>query len=364
MTAAWGVLTWLTGGSALAQQDQRPPATAVPASLTARAVSEEDMQQVFAEVQTPHKYGVVLHGAEGESVDCPSVFRRGERWYMVYVAIKDKVGYETRLAASDDLLNWTSLGTILPFAEDGWDSGQAEGGVARVDPTWGGSSERQAYDGKYWMSSVGGALQGYETDPLSIGIAWTTAPERPIPWNRLPDNPVLSPGQSDARWFEKATLYKSFVLWDSRQSLGAPFVMFYNAKQSGKAWERIGMALSHDMTHWTRYGEDPVIDNQTGISGDPQIVRMGDLWVMFYFGFIWKPGAFDTFACSHDLVHWTKWDGPHLVEASEPYDKTFAHKPWLLKHDHVVYHFYCAVGSKGRGIALATSQDMHSATAQ
>ena len=49
------------------------------------------------------------------------------------------------------------------------------------------------------------------------------------------------------------------------------------------------MAVSEDMVHWKRYGDGPVIDNGNGISGDPQIVRMGDLWVMFYFGAGWKP---------------------------------------------------------------------------
>lgn len=74
-------------------------------------------------------------------------------------------------------------------------------------------------------------------------------------------------------------------------------------------------------------------DQKTGISGDPQIVRLGDVWVMFYFGTLWEPKAFDTFACSYDLVHWTKWTG-------------------------VVYHFYCAVGDQGRVIGLATSKDL------
>jgi hypothetical protein len=104
-----------------------------------------------------------------------------------------------------------------------------------------------------------------------------------------------------------------------------------------------------------------VIDNGRGISGDPQIVRMGDVWTMFYFGAGWKPGAFDTFACSYDLVNWTKWTGPDLIAPSEPWDKTFAHKPWVLKHDGIVYHFYCAVGEEGRAIALATSKDLRAA---
>ena len=51
---------------------------------------------------------------------------------------------------------------------------------------------------------------------------------------------------------------------------------------------------------------------------------------------------------------------PHLdlIAPSEPYDETYAHKPWLVKHDGIVYHFYCAVGDQGRVIALATSKDL------
>jgi predicted GH43/DUF377 family glycosyl hydrolase len=176
----------------------------------------------------------------------------------------------------------------------------------------------------------------------------------------LANNPVLGPAQADARAFEKDTLFKSHIIRDPENKTGHPFVMFYNARQNGAAVERIGMAVSDDMIHWSRLGASHVLDNgdQRGISGDPQLVRMGDLWVMFYFGAFWKPGAFDTFACSRDLVHWSKWTGPDLIAPSEPWDKEYAHKPWLIKHDGVVYHFYCAVGNEGRVIALATSKDL------
>ena len=317
------------------------------------------MQRVYDEAKTPYKYGIVLQPSnQDEYFDCPNVFRYGDKWYMLYVAIKNKVGYETYLAESDDLLAWKPLGKVLPFAKEGWDKWQADGSLALVDPTWDGSAELHPFDGKYWMSYFGGAKQGYETDPLSLGLAWTKMPNEPRPWTRLAENPVLGPAQPDARPFERVTLYKSHILWDKSQTLGYPFVMYYNGKQQGRGIERIGVAVSKDMVHWSRYGDGPVIDNGSGISGDPQIVRMGDLWVMFYFGAFWQPGAFDTFACSHDLVHWTKWTGEHLISSSEPWDKTFAHKPWMLKHDGVVYHFYCAVGTAGRVIALATSRDM------
>jgi hypothetical protein len=231
--------------------------------------------------------------------------------------------------------------------------------VALEDPTWGGSYALERFDGRYWLTYCGGALQGYETDPLAAGVAWTSDPSKAAPWTRL-DRPVLSRDQPDVRDFEWLTQYKSNVVRYPARSLGHPFVTFYNAKTKS-GYERIGMAVSDHITRWLRYGRDPVIDNGPGISGDPQVVRMGDAWVMFYFGAFWKPKAFDTFACSYDLVRWTRREGPHLVEPSEPWDRTFAHKPWMVKHGGVVYHFYCAVGDQGRVIALATSKDLRRA---
>ena len=71
------------------------------------------------------------------------------------------------------------------------------------------------------------------------------------------------------------------------------------------------MAVSDNMREWHRYGVAPLIDNGSGISGDPQITRIGDVWVMFLLRrFSGSAGAFETFACSYDLTHWTKWDGP------------------------------------------------------
>lgn len=322
----------------------------------APSVSQKDLEQIHDQVKTPFKRGIIIRGEDKKLVDCPSVFRFNGKWFMLYVCM-NKVGYETHLAESNDLIEWDPLGKVLSFRPDGWDMWQCDGGVALADHNWEGTHELAQFNGKYWMSYIGGALQGYETDPLSIGMAWTRTPDQPVEWNRIPENPVLRPSDPDARPFEKKTLYKSQIIWDKSESLKHPFVMYYNGKQEGKqAIERIGMAVSNDMVHWSRYGDGPVIDNGRGISGDPQIVRIGDLWVMFYFGHVWKPKAFDTFACSRDLVNWTKWEGPHLIEPSEPWDKTFAHKPWVLKHDGVVYHYYCAVGDEGRVIALATSK--------
>jgi len=276
----------ITAMAGMATAGEPPEREVIPAKAGGPPVSAERMKEIYEEIKTPYKYGVVLKGAGGRMVDSPGVFRHGDKWHMVYITF-DGTGYETMLAVSDNLLDWKPLGTILPFRENTWDAKQAAGYIALQDHRWGGSATLARHDGRYWISYLGGNLPGYETDPM-----------------------------------------------------------------------RIGMAVSHDMKTWLRYGREPVVDNGKGLSGDPQLVKIGDTWVMFYFGAFYKPKAFETFAASHDLVTWTKWDGPHLIEPSEPWDATYAHKPWVIKHEGVVYHFHNAVGNQGRVIALATSKDL------
>ncbi len=332
-------------------------AMAKPPSGGSGVVPDAVMRDVYEKVRTPHKYGLVLLPDEDVWNDTPSVFRWRSTWYMMYSvfdAAADR-GYQTRLASSPDLLDWTPLGTTLPFRNGAWDADQAAGSVSLQNTKWGGPQTLQRHDGRYWMSYIGGDDAGYEAGDLGIGMAYTGDPSYPGVWQRF-DSPALSPNDPQARWWEGSKLYRSNIIHDPSARLGAPYVMYYNATSSNT--ERIGIAISRDMVHWTRYRFDPVIDNGSGISGDPQVVRMGDLWVMFYFGAFWKPGAFDTFACSYDLVNWTKWDGPDLVASSESYDAIYAHKPWVINHNGVVYHFYNAVTRRGRRIALATSEDL------
>jgi len=330
-------------------------------------VSPERMTAIYDEVKTPYKQGIVIEPQAEKKVDCPAVFRHDGKWYMVYIQLEPapQEGYTTQLAESSDLLHWKPLGTVLPRGPDGaWDHANAGGGVALFDTEWGGSGELQEYAGRYWLSYLGGKGFGYETVPLHIGLASTDDPSKPQEWSKVA-SPILSSADADAREGESGTLYKSYIFRDGSQSLGAPFVMFYNAKPLTGS-EKIFAAVSDDLRKWRRIGAEPVLENpvppgstRNVISGDPQVVRMGDEWVMFYFGAFWKPGAFDTFAASKDLRHWTKWTGEDLIRPSEPYDAVFAHKPWLIKHDGVVYHFYTAVSDtkdQHRAIAVATSK--------
>ena len=327
------------------------------------SVPAAKMQQVYDEVKTPYKYGLVLVPADkNKMVDSPSIFRYKETWFMTYI-VYDGRGYETWIAQSNDLLKWTTLGKIMSFTENTWDASQKAGYIALQDYTWGGSYEVEQYKGRYWMSYLGGASPGYEAGILGIGMAHSNGLAAVKEWQRL-EHPVMLPGDADARWYDNAVIYKSTVIHDRKKTLGHPFVMYYNAKsKEANQAERIAMAVSDDMEHWKRYGDKPVIDHHKGISGDAFITRMDDLWVMFYFGAFWKPGAFDRFACSYDLVNWTVWEGGDLISPSEPYDNKFAHKPCVIKYNDVVYHFYCAVDKNdNRGIAVAVSKDLGKST--
>lgn len=355
-------------------------------SITAFAqkISQNVMQKIYDEVKTPYKYGMVVAPEDNyHKIDCPMVYREGNRWFMTYVVYNGKDGtdgrgYETWLATSDDLLQWKTLGRLLCYADKGWDMNQRAGYPALIDWTWNGSYEMAKYKGRHWMSYFGGEGTGYEAirKPLNMGMASTKGDiTQAHPWETS-SSPVLSINDKSAQWWEKLTHYKSTVYWDKNKTLGKPFVMFYNAGGINPAnqlkAERIGIALSSNMTSWRRLPlrtakrktGNPVFFHEAPgiITGDAQIVKFPHYYVMFYFS-AYNPerkyNAYNTFAVSRDLVNWQDWDGADLVYPSKPYDDMFAHKSYVLKHQGVVYHFYCAVNHAGqRGIAVATSVPM------
>ena len=347
------------------------------------AQTQDEMAAVFNEAQTPYKYGLVVAPKDGSHMtDCPTVFRMNDHWYMTYV-IFDGNGYETWMSESDDLLHWHEVGCLLPFRSGTWDQQQRAGFPALTDWTWGSDQQTLGeVDGRYWMSYFGGENKGYEAQPLSIGMAFTDADafrrklnqhSTDLAWQVL-DAPVLSPKDSSVQWWETGTHYKPLIYRDPARTLGFDYILYYNAygrhPETQLGAERIGLALSNDLTHWQRYEGNPVFHHETKgtITGDAQIVRFREgsdgqppLYVMFYFR-AFDPTrsykAYNTFSCSHDLVHWEDWQGQDLIWPTEAYDDLFSHKTFILKWQGVVYHFFCAVDKDmRRGIAVATSKD-------
>ncbi len=322
-----------------------------------KVVLQKVMENIFEEIKTPYKYGIVLkHPDSTKMVDSPTIFRAENRWYMSYIVF-DGQGYETWLAESANLLDWDTKGRILSFTENTWDANQKAGYISLVNIEWGGKYQVRTHNGKYWLSYLGGSAQGYEKGILGVGIANNLFVTQIGEWNRL-SKPVLLPSDDDTRWSEKKKIYKSSIIYDNHQLTGYPYIMYYNAKGDTANYESIGMAVSENMINWKRFGSEPLITRHKGICGDAQIAKIGDVYVMFYFGAAWKPGAFERFACSYDLVNWTDWQGDDLIFPSEDYDQKYAHKPCVINWNGIVYHFYNAVGTEGRVIALATSIDL------
>ena len=360
-------------------------------SLTASAqqIADDVMQRIYQEVRTPYKYGMVVAPTDNyHKIDCPTVFQQDGKWYMTYVVYNGKEGldgrgYETWLAESDDLLHWQTKGRLLSYKDEGWDMNQRGGFPALIDWTWGGSYNITKYKKNYWMTYIGGHGTGYEAvrEPLNIGLAWTSSDITQAHEWQSDDKPLISIDDKDAQWWEKLTEYKSTIYSltpgpsPKGEGSGLPkelhkyrFIMYYNAggvnPMNNLKAERIGIALSNDLKKWKRYEDNPVFANEVGgiITGDAQIAKMGKHYVMFYFKAYdpsRKYNAFNTFAVSRDLIHWQRWEGEDLIWPTKPYDEMFAHKSYVVKHDGVVYHFYCAVNNdQQRGIAVATSVPM------
>lgn len=93
-------------------------------TAAAQSISQQQMQRIYNEVRTPYKYGMVVAPTDNyHKIDCPTVFRVGEKWFMTYVVYNGKGGldgrgYETWMAESDDLLHWKTQGRLLSYPSD------------------------------------------------------------------------------------------------------------------------------------------------------------------------------------------------------------------------------------------------------
>lgn len=278
------------------------------------------------------------------AVDCPTVFRHNGRFRMIFIGF-DGIGYQTAITASDDLVHWDEPKVILCRGSDReWDKVGMSGNSILMDNDLYGSAELIRHDGKYWMTYHSYPEVGYEAGPAEIGLAWTED-EDLLDWHCL-EKPVFS-WRDGAAW-ECGGLYKSFLMRHDGK-----FWLFYNAKNQadkGKPWtEQTGCAVSDDLLHWTRLPDNPVLPVDCAswdsrFASDP-VIRWDSRqkqWVMFYFG-LGNLSACEGLAVSSDLMHWEKFPVPILTTGTgNAIDTRYAHKPSVIVHDGVLYHFYCA----------------------
>ena len=313
---------------------------------------------------TPFKYGKLVLSAspdktafDSRSVDCPFVFQNDGLFYMTYIGW-DGTGYQTGLASSSDLVKWRKLASILRR--------DPNSAVTRYNVAMNWILRENALRSPGRLRKIRnrflGAYHaypkpGYESGPAVIGLCWS---DDLTHWEIEP--PCLDP-KGGAEW-ERGGLYKPCLVEE-----GGTFYLFYNAKtEKQRGWrEQTGVATSHDLKNWTRNEKNPLVPNGGAgspdeiFASDPCVVIDGSTWVMFYYGFDGKGKARDLFATGTSPFRFAK-DNEILVDVGSPgsVDETYAHKPAVLWHNGVLYHYYCAVAGRFpnevRGISVARSR--------
>ena len=354
---------------------------------TARTLAAADP---IAPYRTPYKYPELVLRATGKksdfdgvSVDDPIVFRDQGRFYMLYIGF-DGTGYQTGLTTSRDLLHWERVALVGPRDPNSAYTkyNLAISSILR-DKNLHGSGEAIKLNGEYLAAWNAYPSSGYEQGAAVIGLArsrdllhWTLS------------EPILRP-QDGAPW-EHGGLYRPDLLLDSGK-----YYLYYNAKtdmlpkSEGGGWhEQTGVATSTDLKTWSRYPGNPILRNgargsetypasnplhdlrpavpdarDSRFASNPFVVKNGGEYAIFYFGFGYqRPGrACELLALGKSPLYFTKVPEV-LIDVGPPgsVDETFAHKPSVIVHDGVLYHFYCAVSGKYpnevRGIAVARSK--------
>ncbi|AZN42517.1 glycoside hydrolase family protein [Paenibacillus albus] len=309
------------------------------------------LQAHVEHLRTPHKWGrPVLQGSgtpgqfDSWAVDCPFVFYHHDQFHMMYIGF-DGSGYQTGLAVSDNLLDWTPKGIMLERLQAGsrWDHVGAAGSWLLLESDQLYEIPRlKKLNNKYWMIYHSYPEVGYEAGGAVMGLAWCEDEEL-LHWHRL-DEPIFT-YESGEHW-ELGGLYKCCVIEHNDQ-----YYMFYNAKCTGEPWtEETGIATSTDLIHWTRHASNPVIAVQpdtyySQFFSDPCVKfdRTLGKFINFGFGFDGRHAQGALAVSDEDLLHWSVYPEPWISHGSHgELDETHAHKSSVIYWQDTLYHFYCA----------------------
>jgi predicted GH43/DUF377 family glycosyl hydrolase len=312
---------------------------------------------------TPYKWGKLVLAADPDpaafdsrAVDCPFVFHHAGQFHMTYLGF-DGTGYQTGLASSRDLVNWTRRGCILrrdpsnPITR----YNVALNWILR-DLRLRSRGDLKKVNGRYLGVFHAYPNPGYEAGPAVIGLCWSTDL---LKWE-IGD--IVLRSEDGADW-ENGGLYKPCLVEHA-----GTYYLFYNAKNRDKRWrEQTGVATSTDLKTWRRYEGNPIVRNggpgswDERFASDPCVMRDGAKWLLFYFGLDAQGKARDLLATGDSPFHMTKTDRI-LIDVGPPgsVDSVYAHKPSVIWHRGALLHYYCAVSGKYpgevRGISVASSR--------
>ena len=195
------------------------------------------------------------------------------------------------------------------------------------------------FDGSIYHMWFRGLDQNF--DPTGIGHA--TSSDGLPPWEMDPNNPVLTRG--DPGEWDDQTLWSAAVVHD-----GSQFHLWYNAE--GHSGGGTGYATSPNGSEWTKYFDNPVIENGAPGSWDEFVVPWtvmidGGTYRMWFYGCC-GGGNRIGYAESADGIVWaqnpdpvlspspdpTAWDGQNVACMSVVFDGTNYHGLYLAGPDN------------------------------
>jgi hypothetical protein len=256
-------------------------------------------------------------------------------------------------AYSYDGLAWTknSSNPVFTPSSSGWDSENVSGPFC-----WFDDSTSTVY-----LFYFGSDSTGYENGTKQLGVATTSYSNFPTGWTRDASNPIISP--SGSAW-RAQQIWKACVV-----QRGGTYHMFVNAT-AADGLEKIGHATSTNLTDWSvDDANSPVLDVGAGGSWDDEhvgnawIVRRGNYWLMYYYGFGGGTSSRNGLAYTTDASFPYGWQrhgaNPILdVGSSGDFDEKNAHKPVVINGESGVYHYYTAEDSSSlRQIAVAVGRN-------
>lgn len=294
--------------------------------------------------------GVVLKVSEdstafdAQDIESPYIIYDGilKKFVMVYTGYaenhsKSSIGW----AVSDDLMSWTKKGELITAS-----------GIHSNGDQYGMTGPcLYYYNGLYYLYYLGLNGSGYEGEPINMCLATTPSLINPTWTYHGIKIPIQTTG-----WANQAIYHANLFTYNGK------WWIFFNARGvvGGVSAERFGYAVADSINgNWqvsTERVSEPLEVNKTFIrAGDPSLFEYEGLIYVFYFSVLENEKAIDHWGWTTPAEFPNNWRyGGDLLDNIPSYQSTYAHKPFVVKKDNILYHYYTAVGDQGRCIALKT----------
>jgi len=154
-----------------------------------------------------------------------------------------------------------------------------------------------------------------------------------ITWVEHPVNPIIITN-TPGNWDDHFLMHPSVI------KVGDLWYMYYGGMTSTN-WHQIGLATSPDFINWTKYGSSPIFTKaqNNGNHGDiPCVIKIGNIYYMYYMSWLVDYSvATICYATSSDGLIWT-YGG--ICLKTNPSDWTIGHgiiDTWVIQRSDGLY---------------------------